>query len=308
MQITELVNAYLNMLSKEKSMSENTIRAYQNDLSPFVIWLSEKNITETERLEVLTPTQLRAYWAFRRNNGLSPQSMRRGQSAMRGLFKYGIKHRIIKKNPAEVMDSPKPRRPLPKALTQSVTETFMNAPETDSLLGKRDKAILELLYGSGLRVSECANLSLDDVDIKGKILHITGKGKKTRVVPMTQVSADSLSDYLSARNTVPEYAFTRHIFMSHTGTPLTTRSIARMINKYVLKSALLMHITPHQFRHSFATDLLNNGADIRAVQDMLGHSNLSTTQIYTRISKEKLMQTYKLCHPRSTSNKDEKNV
>ena len=285
-------------------MSENTTRAYGNDLSPFVKWLSEKNILETNKLELLTPSQIRAYWAFRRNNGLSPQSMRRGQSAMRGLFKYGIKHRIINKNPAEVMDSPKPHRPLPKALTQSITETFMNTPETDTLLGKRDKAILELLYGSGLRVSECASLSLDDIDIKGNILNITGKGRKTRVVPMTQVSVNALQDYLSARNSIPEYAFTRHIFMSHTGTPLTTRSIARMINKYVLKASLLMHITPHQFRHSFATDLLNNGADIRAVQDMLGHSNLSTTQIYTSISKEKLMQTYKLCHPRSTSNQE----
>lgn len=299
MLITELANAYLNTLSKERGMSENTVRAYHNDLAPFIAWLSEKNITETNELEQLKPAQLRAFWAFRRSGGLSAQSMRRGQSAMRGLFKYGIKRRIISKNPAEVMDSPKPRRPLPKALTQSVTETFMNAPETDTLLGKRDKAILELLYGSGLRVSEAAGLSIDDVDLKGKILHITGKGKKTRVVPMTQVSAESLQNYLTARNAVPQYAMTRHIFMSHTGTPLTTRSIARMINKYVMKAALLMHVTPHQFRHSFATDLLNNGADIRAVQDMLGHSNLSTTQIYTKISKEKLMQTYKLCHPRS---------
>ena len=163
------------------------------------------------------------------------------------------------------------------------------------------QAILELLYGSGLRVSEVSNLTSENINLEAQTVIVReGKGGKDRIVPLTPLSCQAISLYINNRfSTKPEWREEKHIFLNHLGTPLTTRSIARLIDKYARQLAMMMNITPHQFRHSFATHLLNNGADIRAVQEMLGHASLSTTQIYTRISKEKLLQTYRSCHPRA---------
>lgn len=301
MIIKELIEQYLASLEKERNLSLQTLRGYQNDLNFFEKWLSANNITEISKAESLTPTQIRGFWAGRRKGGLCSSSMRRGQSALRGLFKYAIRHGLANKNPVDLMDSPKVQRPLPKALSQDDVNMLINSPDTSNLLGMRDKAILELLYGSGLRVSEVANLTSEDINLEAQFLTVReGKGGKDRVVPLTPISCNAISLYINNRfSTKPEWREEKHIFLNHLGTPLTTRSIARLVDKYARKLAMMMNITPHQFRHSFATHLLNNGADIRAVQEMLGHASLSTTQIYTRISKEKLMQTYRNCHPRA---------
>ena len=301
MLIKELIDLYLNSLEKERSLSLQTIRGYRTDLTFFENWLNDNKITEINMAESMTPTQIRGFWAMRRQKGLSPTSMRRGQSALRGLFKYAIRHGLANKNPVDLMDSPKIQRPLPKALSQDDVNMLINSPDVSNLLGMRDKAILELLYGSGLRVSEVSNLTTEDINLESQFVTIReGKGNKDRVVPLTPISCNALSLYINNRfSTKPEWREEKHIFLNHLGTPLTTRSIARLIDKYARRLAMMMNITPHQFRHSFATHLLNNGADIRAVQEMLGHASLSTTQIYTRISKEKLMQTYRNCHPRA---------
>lgn len=298
--ISTLVDDFLTVIEKEKGMSEHTVRAYKNDLTLFCEWLSENGIFEAIELDSLSHAKIRSYWAKRRNEGLCALSMKRGQSALRGFFKYAMRRKEITKNVAETMESPKTRRGLPKALSENITETFLNAPDKSTLMGLRDRAILETIYGSGLRVSEAADLTYENIDFSNQIARITGKGNKTRLVPMTPSSCGAIKTYLEARNSkMPLFKDVKYIFLNKSGAPLTTRSIGRMINKYTLQSALMLHVTPHQFRHSFATHLLNNGADIRAVQEMLGHANLSTTQIYTQISKEKLMQTYQLCHPRS---------
>ena len=301
LQIKELIDLYLASLEKERNLSLKTVRGYKNDLNFFEKWLTENKITEINIAETLTPTQIRSFWAGRRKGGLCASSMRRGQSALRGLFKYAIRHGLANKNPVDLMDSPKVQRPLPKALSQEDVTMLINSPDSSNLLGKRDKAILELLYGSGLRVSEVSNLLIDDINLESQILVVReGKGGKDRVVPLTPISCQAISLYMNNRfSEKPEWRKETHVFVNHLGTPLTTRSIARLIDKYARRLAMMMNITPHQFRHSFATHLLNNGADIRAVQEMLGHASLSTTQIYTRISKEKLMQTYRNCHPRA---------
>ncbi|HNX77333.1 MAG TPA: tyrosine recombinase [Candidatus Rifleibacterium sp.] len=300
MSISELISCYLEALEKERNLSLNTVRGYRNDLTFFAEWLKTQGINETTELEALSHARIRAFWAQRRAESLSAQSMRRGQSALRGLLKYGMRHHELTKNPAENMDSPRGQRSLPKAISSEDISLLLNAPDFNTLLGMRDRAILETLYGSGLRVSELAGMTFQDIDFDNQMVRITGKGNKERLAPLTPVSCTAIQSWWAARNAqMPEQKAERHVFLNHLGTPLSTRSIARVIEKYVRQLAMQRNVTPHQFRHSFATHLLNNGADIRAVQEMLGHASLSTTQIYTRISKEKLMQAYRLSHPRS---------
>lgn len=300
MPIAELISRYLESIEKERQLSPNTVRGYQNDLEFFLAWLQKQGICNAAELANLSHAKIRAFWAERRAGGLAPQSMRRGQSALRGLLKFGMRHHELTKNPAENMDSPKVQRALPRALSQEDVSLMLNAPDLNTLLGLRDRAILETLYGSGLRVSELADMVIQDIDFDNRMVRVTGKGSKDRITPLTPASCDAIRAWFCARNAqMPEQKQESHVFLNHLGTPLSTRSIARVIEKYARQLSMMNNITPHQFRHSFATHLLNNGADIRAVQEMLGHASLSTTQIYTRISKEKLMQTYRLSHPRS---------
>ncbi|PKL45699.1 MAG: tyrosine recombinase [Candidatus Riflebacteria bacterium HGW-Riflebacteria-1] len=303
--VNELIERYLESLAKERLMSPNTVRGYRSDLEFFKNWLAQNNVTEAENLETLSHALLRSFWAERRNNGLSPQSMRRGQSALRGLFKFARRQKLIETNPAATMDSPRRQLPLPKALSQEDINLLLNAPDLQTLNGMRDRAILETLYGSGLRVSEAATLTIENLDLNAQQARVTGKGNKDRIVPLTPLSCQTIHAYLQVRNAqMPQQKQNQHLFLNKFGNALSTRSMARIIDKYARQLAMMMNITPHQFRHSFATHLLNNGADIRAVQEMLGHESLSTTQIYTRISKERLMQTYRLSHPRAGDRHD----
>lgn len=300
MSIQDTVLRYLEALSKERLMSAQTVKAYEADLRQFVTWLASTGIINISETSNLSAQQLRAFWAQRRNQGLSAQSMKRAQSAMRGFFKYALKHGLINRNPMSSIESPRAQRPLPKALNETDVAMIINSPATDSAMGLRDRAILEVLYGSGLRVSELADLTISQIDVENLLLRVTGKGNKERIIPMTDIAARALQEYISRRNSdFPGSAAVEYVFLNRHGGQISTRSIARMIDKYVRQLAMMKNISPHQFRHSFATHLLNNGADIRAVQEMLGHESLSTTQIYTRISKERLLQTYRQTHPRS---------
>lgn len=311
MQVTqlplfELISAYLIVLEKERGLSKHTIRAYKNDLNKFSEWMCDNlGVNTIEKAEMLTLSQLRSYWAFRRANGVSQQSMRRGQSSIRGMFLYAVKHGYIHKNPAEGMDSPKRQLPLPKAVSENDLSMILQNPSPNTLLGLRDRAILELIYGSGLRVSEASNMQKNQLDLESQVTRVTGKGSKERIIPLTPVSCKAIKMYLSRRHTeAPETKDVSWLFLNRFGTRLTSRSIARLLNKHTREVALMRHISPHQLRHSFATHLLDGGADIRAVQEMLGHENLSTTQIYTHVSKEKLLNTYRATHPRSGENND----
>ena len=303
--LNELIERYLESLAKERRMSPNTVRGYRSDLEFFRLWLKQQGLHQAEELEKLNHTLLRSFWADRRGKGLSAQSMRRGQSALRGLFKFARRQKLIENNTAATMDSPKRQLPLPRALTQEDINLLLNAPDGQTLNGMRDRAILEVLYGSGLRVSEAAGLTIDALDLENQQARVTGKGSKERIVPLTPLSCQAVHAYLQMRNgQMPDQKLNRSLFLNKFGTALSVRSIARMIDKYSRQLAMMLNITPHQFRHSFATHLLNNGADIRAVQEMLGHESLATTQIYTRISKERLMQTYRLSHPRAGDKHD----
>ncbi|GAB4275896.1 MAG: tyrosine recombinase XerC [Candidatus Rifleibacteriota bacterium] len=304
MSIIELIHNFLEYLEKERALSLHTVRAYETDLVIFANWLAENyQICEAAKLEQLSMAQIRAFWAHRRAGGLSQQSMRRGQSSLRMLIKYARKLKIIETDPTKGMESPRKKRPLPKALAFEDINLLLNVPPAETLMGKRDRAILELLYGSGLRISELTSLTVTQVDFSNQQAVITGKGQKERIVPLTPRSCEAIQTYLQSRHSqMPGAKNEKTIFLNRFEKPISARSVARMINKYTRELALMMNITPHQFRHSFATHLLNNGADIRAVQEMLGHESLSTTQIYTRISKDRLMKTYRNSHPRSGGN------
>ncbi|MEW6709984.1 MAG: tyrosine recombinase XerC [Candidatus Riflebacteria bacterium] len=301
MLITELIEQFVTYLEKERTLSEQTVRAYRNDLEQMAEWLAKNlSITTADRFEKLSLIQIRSYWAFRRTNGLSQTSMCRGQSALRTLIKFARRRKIIDRDPAQGMDSPRKPRSLPKALAYDDVNQMLNVPPADTFMGRRDRAILELLYGSGLRISELADLEISQLNLAEGQARVCGKGKKERLVPLTPASCTTLETYLIGRKA--QFIGIENesaVFLNRYGKPITARSIARMIDKYARELAMMMNITPHQFRHSFATHLLNNGADIRAVQEMLGHESLSTTQIYTRISKEKLLSTYKNTHPRA---------
>ncbi len=299
--ITDLIEQFVVYLDKERTLSQQTVRAYQVDLSQLCQWLGEKlSVTQSEQFERLSLSQIRSYWAFRRTNGLSQASMRRGQSALRTLIKFARRRKLINRDPAQGMESPRRQRPLPKALAQEDLNMMMNVPPSETLLGKRDRAILELLYGSGLRISELTDLTIDQIDLSQQQARVCGKGCKERIVPLTPASCNAIANYLqSRRQMLGSTDSEKAVFLNRYGEAITGRSVARMIDKYARELAIMMNITPHQFRHSFATHLLNNGADMRAVQEMLGHESLSTTQIYTRISKEKLLSTYKNTHPRA---------
>jgi integrase/recombinase XerC len=299
--IAEIIEQFVAYLAKERNLSEQTVRAYKADLDNFCGWLDEKlGITEANGFAELTLQQIRAYWAFRRSNGLSQASMRRGQSALRTLIKFARRRSLIERDPAKGMDSPRRQRPLPKALSYEDVNMMMNVPPADTFLGKRDRAILELLYGSGLRISELTDLTISQIDFANQQARVCGKGNKERIVPLTPASCKALLTYLDSRKArFFGVENEQNVFLNRFGKAITPRSVARMIDKYSRELAIMMNVTPHQFRHSFATHLLNNGADIRAVQEMLGHESLATTQIYTRISKEKLLSTYKNTHPRA---------
>jgi integrase/recombinase XerC len=299
-----MILEFLQACEKERSLSPHTVRGYRGDLERFLHWARRSlGSLDPRRLERLRPAEIRSFLSLRRQEGLAPISLRRTQSALRAFFRFGLRRQWFTRNPMEGVDSPKTGRPLPQVLTAGEAERLLAAPE-DSLLGLRDRAILEILYGSGLRVSEAAGLTLVAVDLTGRTLCVHGKGRKDRVVPLTPAAAQAIEAYLARRRAEqPEAAGHPALFLSRFATPLTARSIARLLDKHSRRAGLMKTVRPHALRHSFATHLLDGGADLRAVQEMLGHASLSTTQIYTHLSKEKLKTVYLQSHPRAGGRK-----
>lgn len=296
----KLADQFLEYLEKERASSRHTIRGYANDIGVFLQWL-EKNIGDLsiERAATLKPVEMRAFWAERKAGGLAGTSLRRAQSALRSLFRFAVRRQLISRNPLEALDTPKAPRPLPELLSEQEMGSLLLSPD-GSLAGRRDRAILELLYGSGLRVSELTGLTILSLDLQNGIGRVTGKGSKERLVPLTPSCCEAIRDYLRLRTAeMPATINTPHLFLNNRGTPLSQRSVARLLEKYVRRTALLRKISPHTLRHTFATHLLDGGADLRAVQEMLGHASLSTTQIYTHLSRDRLKKVYRRTHPRA---------
>ncbi len=288
------VEDFLNFLATEKGASEHTTKNYGIDLREFMKFLEAKDLKE------LTYLDIRSFLAFLKNRAYSKSSISRKLACLRSFFKYLVRENSLTQNPAAGIATPKKEKRLPSFLSIEEITRLLEAPAKNCWEEKRDKAILEMLYSSGLRVSELVGLNHDDLDFFGGLVRVRGKGKKERIVPVGQAALNSLRaslDVKPPRET--SNAIKKPLFISRIGTRLTDRSIRRMILKYVKRTGLSKEISPHTFRHSFATHMLDRGADLRSVQELLGHANLSTTQIYTHVTTQRLKDAYAAAHPRA---------
>ena len=286
--------SFLQFLKTEKGYSEHTLKNYAIDLREFFRFLGAKT------LETVTYLEVRAYLAVLKDKNFSKSSMARKLASIRSCFKYLAREKVIQHNPAAGIQTPKRDKKLPDFLNQEEMANLLDAPTSSSWEEKRDKSILELLYSSGLRVSELVGLNHGDVDLTSGTLRVRGKGKKERMVPVGSVAAQAMKNYFAIKP--PRDAgdsLENSVFKNRLGGRLTDRSVRRMILKYTRRIALARDVSPHMLRHSFATHMLDRGADLRSVQELLGHENLSTTQIYTHVTTKRLKEAYAAAHPRA---------
>ncbi len=279
---------FLRYLEIERNASEHTRLNYELDLEQFGGFLKE---TPLEKVDHLT---VRRYLAHLKENHLTARTIGRKLSSLRSFFKFLVKDGLIKINPAEAIVSPKQEKPLPKFLTEAEVVRLIEAPKRDTLKGARDRAIFETLYSTGMRISELVGLRQDDMDFIAGTVKVLGKGKKERLLPVGDRALKAVRDYLKIRK-----SDSPHVFLNKNGKPLGARGIRKVLDAYIRAISLKEHVSPHTFRHSFATHLLDRGADLRSVQELLGHANLSTTQIYTHLTTEKLKAVYEKAHPRA---------
>ena len=295
--MSELIDDFLHRLAVEKGYSPNTLRAYARDLATFAEFLEGRGHGPAEA----GVHDVRAFMATQQIRGLARSTLARRTAAIRSFYKFLLREGAIKTNPMAALRSPRREQKLPAFLTVSEAEQLVEAPDASTWIGLRDAAILETLYGAGLRVGELVALNQEDVDLAGGMLRVRGKGKKERIVPAGRCALAAIRRYLAARGDgAPVRRDAHAVFVnSRDGRRLTTRSVRRMVTKHALATGLDPAISPHSLRHSFATHMLAAGADLRAVQELLGHENLSTTQVYTHLSHEHLKQTYDRAHPRA---------
>ncbi len=298
---------FLKHLKYERNLSEHTLRNYESDLVQFYDYVAPPN-SDGERREVnlhsIDNLTIREYMATLYEKKKKKSSIHRKVATLRTFFRFMCREGVLENNPAMLVTSPRVERTLPTHLNIQDMIRFIETPETETVLGKRDRAILELLYASGVRVSELVGLNLTDIDFTRMSLRVKGKGRKERIVPFGNHAKAALEIYLGVRGELlveadPDDRDPLAVFMNYQGTRITTRSVGRMIDKYVKQCADLHHISPHSLRHSFATHLLDAGADLRTIQELLGHARLTTTQNYTHVSTDKLMEVYDKAHPKA---------
>jgi integrase/recombinase XerC len=279
-----------------QNRSELTIAAYQTDLEQFFSFAAQELGQEPEILNVaqIDVYIVRSFLGILTDHGLSRKSMARKLASLRSLFKFLCREEILLQNPVQRIASPKVGRKLPHFLYLDQVEGLLRAADCSQLLGARDQVIIELLYGSGLRVSELVGLNREGLDLESGLIRVLGKGSKERVVPITNYARRAIESYLNLRQDNNEA-----LLLNYQGTRLSDRSVRRILDKLVTKVSLEQHVHPHMLRHSFATHLLDGGADLRSVQELLGHQKLSSTQIYTHLTRERLKDVYGKAHPRA---------
>jgi integrase/recombinase XerC len=290
-------------LRYERNVSQHTLRNYSSDLGQFREFLFSIDKREQFPAAEIDHLTIREWMASLHELNKKKTSIARKLASLRTFFQFLVRESHLEINPAKLVATPKIERKLPNHLSMEDAVRFIETPDLNTELGKRDRAILEFLYATGVRVGELVNLNLKDIDFREKLVRVTGKRKKQRILPFGEPALQSLMFYLNEtrpiflNNCPPSTRDNKVVFLNYQGTRITTRSVGRMIDKYIKICADVHSISPHSLRHSFATHLLDSGADLRDIQELLGHARLSTTQIYTHVSMEKLIEVYDKSHP-----------
>jgi integrase/recombinase XerD len=290
-----LLERFLDALWMEHGLSDHTLAAYRADLKGMAIFLRDHAGT----LPTAQRADLLGYLSQRVKSGARPRTTARLLSSLRRFYQYLVREGCLASDPSARIDAPKLGRPLPKALTEAEVEALLQAPDVIRLLGLRDRAMLELLYASGLRVSELVNLHVSQLNLRQGVLRVVGKGDKERLVPLGEEAAEWLQRYMQdARPALLRGRMRDELFVTQRGMGMTRQAFWYLIKRYARQAGITSALSPHGLRHSFATHLLNHGADLRVLQMLLGHSNLSTTQIYTHVARERLKGVHAAHHPR----------
>ena len=304
----DLLNQFFEHLRYERNVSAHTLRNYSSDLEQFLDHIApvdpvtnSRNGPEITEIDHLT---IREWLAALHSAQKKKSSIARKLAALRTFFQFLVREGIVELNPAKLVSTPRLEKKLPTHLSVEEAIRFIESPDLETDLGKRDRAMLELMYATGVRVAELTTLNVFDVDLQNKLIRVTGKRRKQRIIPFGDPAGDALRGYLSVRekfllNAPISKRDEDVLFLNYQGTRITTRSVGRMVEKYIRLCAGMHNISPHALRHSFATHLLDSGADLRDIQELLGHARLSTTQIYTHVSMEKLVEVYDKAHPKA---------
>jgi integrase/recombinase XerD len=291
----QFIDQFCDYVSFKNNLKQNTIIAYKSDLKIFLSWLVNNNnkFSDVDRVVINN------YLASRLDSGVSVSTIQRIITCIKSFYLFLYENNFIQSNPAQLIDNPKKRRKLPIIISENEIEALLSCPNTDTSSGMRDKCILELLYSSGLRISELLNIKVNQITHDKSFLKIKGKGGKERLVPIGSSAMSSLLTYIDTyRCNIKNIDNVEMLFIKETGAVISRQECWKMIKKYALASNINKKISPHNLRHAFATHLLNNGADLRTVQMLLGHASLSTTQIYTHIAKDRLVKFHQKYHPR----------
>ena len=284
------LRSFLNYLLVEKGLSNNTVKAYEADISSLFQWLD----TEDLKYNNLQEDHINQYISFLFQRKMRSSSVNRKISSIKSFYIFLVKRNFVKNSPLNDLVTPKQEKYLPESMSEAEVDKLLNSPDVTNKIENRDKAMIEMLYATGMRISELVNLKITDVDMKRCVVKVFGKGSKERLVPFGETALDSLKSYLNNR----ERSSSKEIFLSNRGKKMTRVAFWQRVKVYLIRENLKNSISPHTLRHAFATHLLNRGADLRSVQLLLGHSDLSTTQIYTHIAKQRLSDVLKKHHPR----------
>ena len=288
-----MIDRFLDALWMENGASDNTLAAYRSDLSAFAVWLNSQG----SMLQEAKDGDLRTYLATFKNQ--SVRTLARRLSSLRRMYGYLVREGVMKHDPSAKVESPRLGRPLPHSLTEAEVEALLNAPDTRKILGMRDRVMLEVLYATGLRVSELINLTPLQINLRQGVIRVVGKGNKERLIPLGEEAVSWLQRYIDeARTDLVKGRSNDVLFPTQRGSAMTRQAFWYLIKRYAQLAEINKPLSPHILRHAFATHLLNNGADLRVVQMLLGHSDISTTQIYTHVARERLKNLHATHHPR----------
>ena len=293
----DYLEKFILFIKFELRLSDNSVKAYKNDLLKYISFI--KNNLKNRKLDLINYEDVRKYIAFLSKNGQKPSSINRNISSIKKFHLYLFDNEILSSNPSELLESQKNRRNFPNTLSVDEIELIFNSVKIDTFIGLRDISILTLLYSCGIRVSELINLELSNIYFEEEYIKIIGKGKKERLVPVGVKARKNLLKYINmARNKIAKGSAKGYVYLSYRSKPLTRMAVFNIIKKYCILGEINKKVSPHTFRHSFATHMLEGGADLRIVQELLGHENINTTEIYTHLDRTYLKEVHKLCHPR----------